>query len=108
MDAERRNFVVLALRPGGLREPRVPFERGGNPPAVGERDNQLGGCESNGGGTQIPTSISKMLIPAFHKLVAMFSQVPNDRTKLVVPEARIDRQAKIMQPELCFLVAALT
>jgi hypothetical protein len=49
-----------------------------------------------------------MLIPAFHKLVAMFSQVPNDRTKLVVPEARIDRQAKTMQPELCFLVAALT
>jgi len=37
----------------------------------------------------------------------MFSQVPNDRTKLVVPEARIDRQAKIMEPELCFLVAGL-
>lgn len=53
VDAERRNFVVLTLRPGGLREPRIPFERGGNSPAVGERDHQLGGCERNGGGTQI-------------------------------------------------------
>src|SRR5665213_3440248 len=49
-----------------------------------------------------PTSISKVLMPLAFKEAALRSQVPDNSANLVRGKSRIDRDRKVVKPELGF------